>query len=415
MIDLRQVLDRWGSARHGSARWGSARWSEQWGPDRWRRLDVTVRDLPLALGLTVAAFVPLLREYGTQVGDLPARPLGGWAVLVIALQCLPLAVRRRWPAVCVVLVSLGFVLGQVFGYHSFAANALGIALVSTGAHLERRRRVLAAVLSAGYLGLAITLDRLGGAERVDEYVTFYLVMALAWGIGSWLRATRAGEAERRRRLAEDTRAAERTRIARELHDVVTHHVTAMVVQTEAARYLTAAPDRLDETLTAVGDTGRQAIGDLRHLLDVLDPGHEGAVRTPTDGGVRQLVEQTRRAGQPVELTEVGTPAPSAGSAERAAHRVVQESLTNALKHAHGSPTAVSVRYDEREITVEVRTERSGPRAGAGGGSPGVPAGSGRGLAGLRERVVTLGGELSASPTDDGGFLVLARIPTGIGS
>lgn len=402
MTDLRQTLDRWGLGRRSGERWG-----------RWQRLDVTVRDLPLALAFAGAAFVPVLREYGTQVGELPARPLDGWAVLIIALECLPLAVRRRWPAVSVVLISLGFVAGQVFGYHSFAGNALGVALVSAGAHLERRRGLVAAVLTVGYVGLAVTLDRLTGAERVDEYVTFYLVMALAWGVGSWLRATRAAEAERRLRVAEDTRAAERARIARELHDVVTHHVTAMVVQAEAARYLTAAPDRLDGTLTAITDTGRRAIGDLRHLLDVLDPGHEGAVRTPPDGGIRQLVEQTQQAGQPVELTEVGMPAPSAGPAERAAHRVVQESLTNALKHAHGRPTAVSVRYDDQEITVAVRTE--GPRAGARGGSSGAPAGSGRGLAGLRERVVTLGGELGAHGTDDGGFVVQARIPAGSGS
>jgi signal transduction histidine kinase len=392
VIELRQVPNRW--------------------RDRWHRLDVTVRDLPLALALLAAAFVPVLREYGTQVGELPARPLDGWAVLIIALQCLPLAVRRRWPALCVVLVSLGFALGQVLGYHSFAGNALGIALVSTGAHLDRRRRLVAAVLSVAYVALAVVLDRLTGAERVDEFATFYLVMALAWGVGAWLRSSRAAEAERRLRLAEDTRSAERTRIARELHDVVTHHVTAMVVQTEAARYLTAAPDRLDETLTAVGDTGRRAIGDLRNLLDLLDPGHEGATRTQPDGGLRALVEQTRRAGQPVELTEEGTPAPSAGSAERTAHRVVQESLTNALKHAHGSPTAVAVRYDDREITVQVSTDGSRVGAGAPRGSRPAPAGSGRGLAGLRERVAALGGEFSAHRSDDGGFVVLARIPTG---
>ncbi|WP_419706238.1 sensor histidine kinase [Promicromonospora sp. NFX87] len=391
MIELRRVPNRW--------------------RDRWHRLDVTVRDLPFALALAGAGFVPVLREYGTQVGEVPARPFDAVAVLVIALQCLPLAVRQRWPAVCVALVSLGFVLGQVQGYHSFAANALGIALVSTGAHLAHRRRLVVAALSVAYVGLAVALDRLTGAERVDEYLTFYLVMALAWGVGAWVRSTRAAEAERRLRVAEETRTAERTRIARELHDVVTHHVTAMVVQTEAARYLTTSPDRLDETLTAVGDTGRLAISDLRNLLDLLDPGHEGPARTQPDGDLGALVEQTRRAGQPVELTEHGTPATSSGSAERAAHRVVQESLTNALKHAHGRPTAVTVHYDDREITVEVSTDGPGPRAGGRARSV-SPGGSGRGLVGLRERVAALGGELSAQLSDDGGFVVLARIPTG---
>lgn len=221
---------------------------------------------------------------------------------------------------------------------------------------------------------------------------FYLALVLAWGVGTWLRSTRAAEAERRLHIAEAALAAERTRIARELHDVVTHHVTAMVVQAEAARYLTAAPDRLDATLSAVTDTGRRAIGDLRHLLDLLNPGHDTDVRMPSAGELHTLVEQTRRAGQPVEFTEEGSPAEPAGSAEFVTYRVVQESLTNALKYAHGSRTAVHVRYGEKEIIVEVGTDGSDSRAGS-------PGGSGRGLAGLHERVDALGGEFSADRRD----------------
>lgn len=257
--------------------------------------------------------------------------------------------------------------------------------------------------------LAVALHRLGGTERLDGYLAFYLGLVVAWGIGSWLRSTRAAEAERRLRLAEATRAAERTRIARELHDVVTHHVTAMVVQAEAARYLTAAPDRLDGTLSVIGDTGRRAIADLRHLLDLLNPGH-GATSgdeawTPSAGDMDALVGQARQAGQPVEFVQGGSPAESAGSAEFVAYRVVQEALTNALKHARGSRTVTRVRYGEKEITVQVGTD--GP-----GGRTRSPGGSGRGLAGLRERVDALGGEFSAAPQAGGGFVVRARIPTG---
>ncbi|MEV4376651.1 histidine kinase [Streptosporangium sp. NPDC049644] len=374
-------------------------------PDLWRRCDVTVRDFPFALLLAVASLLPAFHGNGTQVGDLPARPFDALAVVVIALECLPLTVRRRWPALCLALVSLGFALDQLRAYHTFAGTALAIALVSAGAYLERHRRVTMVLLSAAYLPLAVALDRLGSTEGPEGFVVFYLLLVLAWGIGAWLRSTWAAEAERRRHVAEATRAAERTRIARELHDVVTHHVTAMVVQAEAARYLTAVPDRLDTTLSAVTDTGRRAISDLRHLLDLLNPDHDSDVRTPPVGELSTLVEQTRQAGQPVEFTEEGKPAESAGSAEFVAYRVVQESLTNALKYAHGNRTVVRVRYGEKEITVEVGTDGSGSQNGS-------PGGSGRGLAGLRERVDALGGEFDADRRADGGFAVRARIPAG---
>ncbi|MEV6441746.1 histidine kinase [Amycolatopsis sp. NPDC051716] len=366
---------------------------------RWRRLDPVLRDLPLGLLFLASAFVPALRNHGTELGGLPARSFDAPAIGVLLLETLPLAVRRRWPVLCLALVSLGFALDQLRGYHSVAGTALAVALVSAGAYVNRRRRTTALLFSAAYALLAVVLLRFG-SEPLVEFGTFYLLLAFGWGIGAWLRSTRAAEADRRRRVAEDTLAAERTRIARELHDVVTHHVTAMVVQAEAARYLTAAPDRLDRTLTAITDTGRRAITDLRHLLDLLNPDHEA--KAPAEGGLLALVEQARQAGQPVEFTEEGTPAESAGSADLVAYRVVQESLTNALKHARGSRTSVEVHHGEREIAVAVST------AGSGSTSPG---GSGRGLAGLRERVGVLGGDFSAG-RDGAGFTVCARIPTG---
>jgi signal transduction histidine kinase len=374
----------------------------------WHRLDVAVRDLPLGLLLLAGALLPAFHNHGTQLGGVPTRPIDSLGVVAVVLECLPLAVRRRWPAVCLALVSAGFAADQVGGYHSVAAMALPIALLSTGAHLERRRRATALLFSAAYVALAVALSALAAGEEPAGFATFYLALALVWGVGTWLRSTRASEAELRRRIAEDTRSAERTRIAGELHDVVTHHVTAMVVQAEAARYLTGAPERLDQALTAVTDTGRRAITDLRHLLELLNPDHGTAGTAPFLGGLDTLVEQTRRAGQPVEFTEEGTPAESSGSADLVAYRVAQEALTNALKHAHGTPTSVRVRHNEREITVEVSTE-VGTGPGARNGST---AGGGRGLAGLRERVDVLGGDFTAGRGAGGGFTVRARIPTG---
>jgi len=374
-------------------------------PERWQRWDVTVRDLPFALLLVLMSAVPALHNRGTQLGELPTRPFDALTVVVVALECLPLAVRRRWPALCLGLVSLGFAIDQLRAYHTVAGTALPIALVSTALHLQHRRRTTVVLLSVAYVPLAVALSRSGSIETVADFVTFYLVLAIAWGIGAWMRRTRAAEAEQRRHVAEATRTAERTRIARELHDVVTHHVTAMVVQAEAARYLTAAPDRLDESLAAITDAGRRAITDLRHLLDLLNPDHSTEPRLPSVGELHTLVEQTRLAGQPVEFTQDGTPAQTTGSAEVAAYRVVQEALTNALKYAHGSRTTVHVRHGEGETTVEVSTEGPGSRTPS-------PGGSGRGLAGLRERIGVLGGEFSAGRGSGGGFVVRARIPGG---
>ncbi|GIF16265.1 sensor histidine kinase [Actinoplanes teichomyceticus] len=375
-------------------------------PGLWRQWPITVRDLLFALALALAVVVPALKRQGTQLGDLPDHPYDALTVGVVALECLPLAVRRRWPVVCLALVSLGFAIDQLRGYHTIAGTGLAIALVSAGAYVERRRRVVAGLASLAYVLLAISLDRLGSGEGVAGFTTFYLLLALAWGVGAWLRQTRAAEAERRRHVEEATRTAERTRIARELHDVVTHHVTAMVVQAEAARYLTGAPDKLDQTLTAITGTGRRAVGDLRQLLDLLNPDHStGDPRTPAVGDLDALVDQTRQAGQPVEFVRKGTPAAATGSAEVAAYRVVQEALTNALKYAHGSRTSVHVHHGEGETTVEISTDGSG----SGSASPG---GGGRGLAGLRERVTVLGGDFSAGAQAGGGFLVRARIPAG---
>ncbi|MFG3258731.1 sensor histidine kinase [Streptomyces sp. NPDC048172] len=369
----------------------------------------------LGLVFLIASFVPDFHSNGTQVGGVPDRPFDWLAVVAIVLQCAPLAVVRRWPTASLALVSLGFAADQLRGYHTLAGTGMALTVVGAGACVERHRGTVKLGFTLAYVPLAIALHMVGPSMPASEFVMFYLAVVLAWGIGAWLRATRSAEAERRRRVAEETRTAERTRIARELHDVVAHHVTAMVVQAEAARYLTASPERLDQTLNAVTDTGRRAVTDLRHLLDLLNPDYTtldraGALagagdRTPSVGRLPTLVEQTRQAGQPVEFSEEGTPAESTGSADLVAYRVVQEALTNALKYAHGSPTSVDVRHGEREISVEIGTDGSGARAA-------FPAGSGRGLAGARERVELLGGDFSAGPRPGGTFVVRARIPAG---
>ncbi|MFJ8043279.1 sensor histidine kinase [Kitasatospora sp. NPDC096147] len=399
--------------------WKPVSWPavRQW----WRERDALAKDGFLALTLTLPAFAPNLSQIGAQIGDLPLRPGDALASVLITAQAAPLVARRRWPAATLVVVASAFAAHQLLGYATtFASLGLYLALYSAGAHQPRSRPapaarpvarpLLAAVTSTAYVLLAAGLHRLGSPQRLLDYLSFYLVLAAFWLVGSAVRRRREHEAERRLLAAELAITAERARIARELHDVVTHHVTAMVIQADAAQYLpAAAPERLGEALTAVSDTGRRALTDLRQLLGVLEATGERspadpapADRAPVHGRVADLVEQTRRVGQPVEFTEDGALRSAGAEAELAVYRVVQEALTNALKYAAGQPTRVLLRHGEEHTEIEVTT-------GAGGTGPAVGSG-GRGLDGLRARIAVLDGRLEAGPRPGGGFRVRATIP-----
>ncbi|MGP4010831.1 sensor histidine kinase [Streptomyces sp. 4N124] len=399
-----------------------------WGPsllraplDWWQERDAFLKDGVLALVLTALAFVPTLSNLGAQIGDLTERPANALSVGLVLAQALPLAVRRRWPAACLAVVAGAFAVHQALGFATtFASVGLYLALYSAGAHQVRFRHGLIAVASAGYAVLAVVLDRLGSPQSFPDYLAYYLTLAAVWLVGSTVRTRRAEEAERRRLAAEVATAAERARIARELHDVVTHHVTAMVVQADAAQFLvTSAPERAGEGLSAVSDTGRRALTELRYLLGVLEATGESASadparagRAPTLGRVGDLVEQARRSGQPVEFSEQGERRPQLVDVELAAYRVVQEALTNAMKYAAGMPTRVLLRHGEEHIEIAVTTD--GPVAAPATRKPDPakpdPAG-GRGLTGLRARVRMLDGELEAGPRREGGFEVCATIPS----
>lgn len=400
--------------------------------ERWKEQDAFLKDGVLALALTLLAFVPTLSTIGAQIGDLPERPANAPALGLILAQTLPLAARRRWPAGCLAVVAVACAVYQAMGFATtFASMGLYLALYSAGAHQVRFRRGLAGVASAGYLVLAVGLHRLGSPLEVTDYLAFYLVLAAVRLVGSGVRKRRGEEAERRRLAAEVATAAERARIARELHDVVTHHVTAMVVQADAAQFLIAsAPERVATGMASVSDTGRRALTELRYLLGVLEatgestttgytsggPAHEGSLhgsRGPALGRVEDLVEQARRSGQPVEFSELGERRRRGVDVELAAYRVVQEALTNAMKYATGRPTRVVVRHGETRVEIGVTTDGPGPvpspAAVPAPREPG-PVG-GRGLAGLRTRVGMLDGELEAGPRPEGGFEVRATIPS----
>ncbi|GAA2888567.1 two-component sensor histidine kinase [Actinoplanes cyaneus] len=368
---------------------------------RWRALSPTIRDT-IAAGLLIAAsFVPGIAERGLQVGELHLRGATGLSVVLLVIQALSLAPRRRWPAAGLAVGGVAWGLYQLGGYPPTVAGlAVLILLYSVGAHQERFRRAVAVAGTAGYVLLAIALHLRGSGEDLINYVTFFVVLAASWGAGAWVRSRQHEEARQRRASVLRAITDERGRIARELHDVVTHHVTAMVVQADMAGFLISAdPEKAADGVAAVSGSGREALTELRRLLGVLD-GAAPAEAQPER--VADLVERMRRAGQPVDFAEEGGPGPGGGLG-LAVHRVVQEALTNAVKHARGRPTRVRVRHAGDGTEIEVVTE--GSFRGAL-----VP---GRGLTGLGERVKVFGGTFEASGTETGDFAVRVQLPLAV--
>jgi signal transduction histidine kinase len=368
-----------------------------------------VRDVVAALVLGAATAVPGTGGVGAQIGDLPVRPLDAAGVLLGVLMWLPLAVRVRFPLACLAVTGAAFAGHEIAGYPPTVATlAVYAALYAAGAHADRHRRTATVAGIGAYAVFAAALAARGSAEPLGVYVLFGLALAACAAVGTAVRARRLADADRERRAAGAAAARERQRIARELHDVVTHHVTAMVVQADAAGFLVGTdPERATATLDTIAATGRRALADLRDLLDVLRPADTGAEPTePAPGRIATLVDGVRAAGQPVEFTERGPAGPIGDAAALAAYRVVQEALTNAMKHAPGRRTEVLIVHEEQEIRIDVGS--AGP--GAGPVESGRRPGGGHGLAGLAARVERVGGRFAAGVGDDGGFRVTARIP-----
>lgn len=376
--------------------------------NRWRGWDAAVVDRGIAVVFTVLAFVPALATMGAEFGDLPRRPADLFSVVLVLAQTVPLAVRRTRPATCLAITGLAFAVHESLAYQpQFSTVTVYLALYSAGAYLERFRRATAGVATAAYVVLCVVLTVLGSPDRLTEFSVFFLIFVVFWVLGAFVRHRRAEESERRRSAATAAAAAERARIARELHDVITHHVTAIVVQADATQFLVGSPDRVTKALTAMGATGRQALAELRHQLDVLEATGESAPRPSVQGTVRDLVERTRASGQPVELAETGDPPPLPLDVSLAVYRVVQEGLTNAVKYAAGQPTEVRTAYLDGRVEVEV-TNAAAPVPVSVGVRRELAGG--RGLTGLRARVSALGGELTAGARPDGRFRLRAVVP-----
>lgn len=369
-------------------------------------------------------------------GDAPslAEQLA-WGVALVA----PLAVRRRYPLAVLVVVSVAFVVAQArhIGDNNTPSVALFFAVFTVGAWEPNRvaarwSRIGVIVFMCGWL-LVSFLSVVGqplpdfpaAAGPLDPWTAtvlltilvnvIYFLTAYWFGNTAWLSARRraelADQAERLHRSQEqNTRGAivaERLRIARDLHDVVAHHVSVMGVQAGAARRaLDKDPDLARTALQTVEETARTAIGELRGLLGVLRA-EDAEPATPTHGAspgldqLADLVTNARAAGLDVRHGVYGEPRPVPDGVALSAYRVVQEALTNVVKHAGARNAQVRVRYLDNALEVEVTDDGHGPNRADNGGF---------GLVGMRERVAVHGGELEAGPRRDAGYRVRASLP-----
>ncbi len=396
-------------------------------PPRRREL---VQDTALALALAVLNVLSLL-PYQSQLHP-------SWlALFLVAAQCLPLAFRRRWPVPVLICCGIPRELYDFlpFGYAPLPlANAIAFATV-----MDRSRpwiRWIIVVLSVGGLASSETQP---GHPQPYETIVQVSIFGTAWAVGALNRVRRKSMAAAARRAeraeaeldavearAAGAAAAERARIARELHDVVAHHVSLMAVQAEAVgALLPARPDAAAKSADLIAATARQAMTELRRLLGVLrfnpaDQNHsdhsERTVLTPAASLTRldEVLAAVRGAGLPVSYQVLGVPAALSPGVDQTAYRIVQEALTNTLRHAPGSSASVDVEYDDTFVTVRI-TDTGAQPVPVPARVPGPAPTAGRlahgfGLAGIAERVASCGGSLTVGPDPSGGFAVAARLP-----
>jgi signal transduction histidine kinase len=339
-----------------------------------------------------------------------------WAHALFALLItLPLAWRRRAPLVvlCVVLGAATLESVALANFPSFEPFVgLIVAVYSVGAHCERREAWIGAAITFVLIFFGELAHTVSSDGSFD--ISAVVVLGVAWLVGRALRrwrleavelGSRARRLEREREQAARLAAAEeRARIARELHDVVAHAVSVIVVQAQGAqRVLVGEQEPVRNALDSIESSGRQALVELRRMLGILRRGDDDLALAP-QASLRHLdglVEHVREAGMPVDVRIEGEPEPLPPGVDVSAYRIVQEALTNALKHAGPARASVVVRYGADQVELEIADDG---RTGAKG------EGTGHGLVGMRERVAVVGGVLESGARPGGGFVVRARLP-----
>jgi signal transduction histidine kinase len=398
------------------------------------RRAVRIRLPVLAQDVLLGLFVAVMQVQGTlakpsDVGAPPLTDFGYLGYVLLIVSGLVLAVRRRWPVQVFITAALASLTYYAIGFSDGPGwIGLFVALYTLTAYGDGRGSLALAgvgipVLATGWLVAAADIE-----PRAAIGWVFFRIAAsiMAAALGESVRS-RAAEALERARHAERTREeearsrvdAERLRIAREVHDTVAHAIAIINVQAGVTAYLLdKRPERARGALVTIEQTSAQALHEMRAVLGVLRDSDNGRVPHPGLGQVNELTAMAREAGLDIQLEVTPFTAPLPSAVDHTVYRILQESITNVIRHV--GPTRVTVALDYGTDVLEIRVSDEGGRDGSGDGAGGPPppagavngssADPGRGIVGMRERCWLLGGELTAGPRPRGGFEVKARLP-----
>ncbi|WP_410813506.1 sensor histidine kinase [Micromonospora sp. 067-2] len=356
-------------------------------------------DVLLATVLTGLALATIVAQ--------SAAPIGWPTAALAALTVAPIALRQTAPVATMLVIVVALAAFSLLGYGELPAGGVGMVVAMITVATLRERRVAAAMFLAGLAVLVIVYTTDSGVVW-SQAVQAALVLLGAWVLGEGTKRW----AQRAARLAAQATQAvadERVRIARELHDIVAHHMSLISIQAGVAEYL-LPPDlpAVKNAITTIGDANREALSDMRRVLHVLRMNHETEADFSPQPGLAQLddlVDRTRDAGLPVEVAITGEATPLPPGPDLCAYRIVQESLTNVLKHAGPATAQVQLDYGHRSLTLSITDDGTG----AGSGHAETPF---YGIRGMRERAALYAGVLEAGPAPAGGFAVVLRLPVG---
>jgi signal transduction histidine kinase len=382
-----------------------------------RRLPASAWLFDGGLALAAAGVSTLMfTDFMNNAQPTPPRGMLALGYALALLHTLPLAARRRFPGTVLALCVASGLAVAALGVPEILGIAILVAVYSVAAYGDRW--VSLAGLAAAELGSA-AVQLTHGSFQWPTPITNALVIAAAWLLGHFVGVRRAytarleQTAELERARAEQARQAvaeERLRLARELHDVVAHSISVIAVQSGVGAHVASTqPEEAAKALAAIEATSRAALTELRRLLGVLrqeDEPQGDLAPVPGLADLDGLLAEVAKAGLAVRLQVEGRPAQLPAGVDLSAYRIVQEALTNVVKHAGSARAQVAIRYRDHEVLVEVTDDGRGAAAPTGDGRARV----GHGLIGMRERVAVFGGDLEVGPRPGGGFRVAARLP-----